>query len=255
MKSFRSLPGIKSLGSVGLLAALAFYVGWPLYSGYEIKTALDRSDAPGLTTRIDFDRVRVSLRPAVAAKVDKAVSDMLAKAGTAGGALGDKLKAQIMPRIVDGVLATLVTPEMLIRIHASGSTLKEALDGLVADRASKSEGLGGFLITSPGESGSGNKLDEIAGKFGIDTKKVFGGVASDSAPPPAPAPEDVLAAKGGGKPKPQYGIGNIKQFSLSGPLGLTVAVARDPAARKPDLTAEMTFIDGGWKLTGLVPTL
>lgn len=251
MASTRSkLPGSKSLG---FLAVLAFYVAWPLFAGYEIKSALDRSDAPGLTARVDFDSVRTSLRPAVAAKVDKVVRDMLAKAGTAGGALADKLKAQIMPRMVDGVLAVLVTPEMLIRIHASGSTLKEALDGLVLERASKAEGLGGFLVTTPSADGSRSKLEEIAGRFGIDTKKVLSGAAGDGDPPPVAEPADVLPARS--RPKPHYGIGNIKQFSLSGPLGLTVGVARDPAARTADLTAEMTFTGGGWRLTGLVPAL
>ncbi len=35
----------------------------------------------------------------------------------------------------------------------------------------------------------------------------------------------------------------------------SVGVAKDPGARRPDLTAEMSFIDGDWKLTGLIPNI
>jgi hypothetical protein len=257
MKSFGSklfgskLFGSKSLGSVGFVAVLAFYVAWPLYAGYQIKTALDAGDAPGLTAHVDFDSVRASLRPAVAAKVDKVVGDALSKAGTAGGVLADRLKAQIMPRIVDGVLAALVTPEMLIRIHASGTSLKDALDGLVLDRASKSEGLGGFMVTPAGQDGARSKLQDIAGKLGIDTGKALGGLSGKTAPAPAAEPKAALPVKSAQRPR--YGLANIKQFSLDGPLGLTVGVARDGAATKPDLTAGMTFTGGGWKLTALTP--
>jgi len=256
MSPFKSkLIGSTSLGSIGFILVLAFYVAWPLYAGYAIKTALDRSDSPGLTARIDFDSVRTSLRPVVAIKVDKVITETLNRAGGAAGtAFADKIKAQVMPRIVDGVLATLVTPEMLIRIHASGKTLKETLDGLVVDRASKAEGLGGFLIAPPGQDGKKSKLEEMAGKLGIDTKKVFGGLSGETDPsPPSAETTEVLPAKS--EPKPRYGIGNIKRFSLSGPLDLTVGVARDAAARTPDLTVEMTFKDGGWMLTGLVPKM
>ena len=128
--SVASLLKTKSLGTVGFLAVLAFYVAWPLYAGYEIKTSLDTHNVEALNARIDFPSVRVSLKPAVAAKVDKVVTDALRRAGTMGGALADKLKGQVTPRIVDGVLNALVTPEMLIRIHTSGKSLKEVLDGL-----------------------------------------------------------------------------------------------------------------------------
>jgi hypothetical protein len=98
-------------------------------------------------------------------------------------------------------------------------------------------------------SGSQSGIEEIAGKLGIDTRKVLGGGAT-GAETQTPAAE-LLPAKSG--TKPAYGLGNIKHFSLKGPLGLSVGVARDADARKPELTAELGFVDGTWKLTGLVP--
>lgn len=242
---------MKAIGPLGFLAVLLFYVAWPLYAGYGIKSSLEGHNVEGLTSRIDFASVRVSLKPAVAAKVDKAMTDALRKAGVGGGGLTDQLKARIMPPIVDGVLATLVTPEMLIRIHASGKSFKEALDGMVLERAGKGEGGGGLTIVSgDGSSGTRSRLEEIAGALGIDADKALGGLGAKTATEPD-AVVPPLPAKGSGRTGPKYGIGNIKHVSLAGPLGLSIGVARDAGARKPELTADLTFVDGTWKLTGL----
>jgi len=251
--SVTSLLKMKSLGSVGFAAAVAFYLLWPMYSGYEIKSALDTQNVEGLTARVDFASVRVSLQPAVTARVEKVVDDALRRAGPAGGALAESLKLKTIPRIVDGVLAALVTPEMMIRIHASGKSLKEALDGLVLERAAQTQGLGGFLIVpqdQPGGGGGRGALDEIASSYGIDVGKVLGGGAAEGA-----RPETTAALPAKSSDKPRYGLGNIKHFSFNGPLGLSVGIARDATAKKPELEADMTFVDGAWKLTGLAPAL
>lgn len=254
--SVASLLKMKAIGPLGLLAVLLFYVAWPLYAGYGIKSSLEGHDVEGLAARIDFASVRTSLKPAVAAKVDKAMTDALRKAGAGGGGLtdqlSDQLRARVMPPIVDGVLATLVTPEMLIRIHASGKTFKEALDGMVLERAGKGAGGGGLTIVSgDGSSGTRSRLEEIAGALGIDADKALGGLGAKTATEPA-AGVPPLPAKGSGRTGPKYGLGNIKHVSLAGPLGLSIGVARDAAARKPELTADLTFVDGTWKLTGLM---
>lgn len=251
--SVGSLLKMRSLGSIGFLAVLAFYVAWPAFSGYEIKSSLDGRNVEGLTARIDFPSVRASLKPAVAAKVDKVLTDALRKTGAGAGPLTDQLKARVMPPIVDGVLASLVTPEMMIRIHASGKSLKEVVDGLVAERAAGSGGGGGLTIVS-GDTSSGaqSRLEEIAGALGLDANKALGGLGAKKATETDTAAVPPLTAKGDGKGVPKYGLGNIKHFSLTGPLGLSVGVARDAAARKPDLTADLSFVDGTWKLTGLV---
>ncbi len=97
---------------------------WPAYSGYEIKTSLDAHDAARLAAKIDFPSVRASLRPAVAAKVEKTLTaDAASKAGPARAPMTDDLRAKLMPRIIDAVLAVLVTPETLIRIHPSRAAI------------------------------------------------------------------------------------------------------------------------------------
>jgi hypothetical protein len=250
-RSVGSLLKMKALGPLGFLAVLAFYVAWPLYAGYGIKSSLEGQNVEGLSAHIDFASVRTSLRPAVASRVDKVLSDALRKAGSAAGALTDQLKARIMPPIVDGVLATLVTPEMLIRIHASGKSLKEVVDGIVAERAGGSEGGGGLTIVSGDTSaGAQSRLEEIAGALGIDAGKALGGLGAKKAAEPSTV-VPPLPAKGDGRTGPKYGLGNIKHFSLAGPFGLSVGVARDAAARKPEVTADLKFVDGTWKLTGL----
>lgn len=254
-KSVVSLLKARSLGSIGVVAVAAFYIAWPLYAGYGLKGSLETQDVEGLNARVDFPSVRVSLRPAVTAKVEQVLADALKRAGTAGGALGDTLKASLAPRIVDGVLAVLVTPEMLIRIHASGKSLKEALDAMVLDRASGTQGLGGFTIVSKDQEqgdGARSRLEEIAGALGIDTGKVLGGAGVTAGEAAVREPAELLPLKAPAD-RPKYGIGNIKHFTFSGPLGLSVGIARDPKARKPELTADLTFVDGSWKLTGLVP--
>lgn len=248
-RSVASLLRIRSLGAVGVAAVLLFYVAWPLYAGYDLKASLDGRNVEAVDGRVDFPSLRASLRPAVAAKVDEVMSTTLRKAGTAGGALLDRLKAQAMPAIVDGVLATLVTPEMLIRIHTSGKSLKETLDSLVLERASRTQGVGGGLTIVSEDKSAGNRrsIEEIADALGIETKTVLGNGAADTAG--HGDADAALAAKS--KPGPKYGLGNIKHFSLSGPLQLSIGVARDANARQSDLTANLTFVGGSWKLTGI----
>jgi hypothetical protein len=240
---------MKFLSFLALLVALAFYIVWPGYSGYEIKTALESKDGGRLSAKIDFPSLRASLRPAVAVKVEKLLAEGLRKAGPASGPLTDELKARLMPRIIDGVLAVLVTPETLIRIHADGANLKDAIDAIVAERVNQSDALGGLLSGDPG-AGGGSALGKLAEKIGLDPGKALGGLlGKKEAEKPQPTAAKVE------KPGPGYSIENIKRFGLNGPLGLALGVAKDPTAREADLTAEMSFIDGDWKLTGLVPRL
>ena len=246
---------VRSFGTLGVLAVAAFYIAWPLWAGYDLKSSLDAGDAVRLEQRIDFPSVRVSLRPVVAEKVEDVVADQLRKAGAAGALVSAQLKETLMPRIVDAVLATLVTPEMLIRIHASGRSLKETLDSLVLERTSQADGFGGLLVVSGTEPGARRSpLEEVAGIFGIDTKKVLGGLAGAGAGTAETGAVAARATKPAG-PRPTYGLGNIKHVSVTGPLGLSIGVARDAKARQPDLTADMSFVNGSWKLTGLVPRL
>jgi hypothetical protein len=252
---------MKSLGTLLFIAALAFYVAWPVYSGYEIKTSLDAKDAARLSAKIDFPSVRASLRPAVAAKVEKTLTAALKKAGPSSGPLTDSLRAKLMPGIIDSVLAVLVTPETLIRIHSDGTNLKDVIDGIVAERAMLSGSLGDLIVAAPGAGGSEGglgSLGKIAEKLGIDPGKALGGLGSKKEVEAAPVSEPAAQGPGQmgtGQMALGYGPANIKRFGLDGPLSVAVGVAKDPMAREADLTAEMSFIDGDWKLTALVPKI
>lgn len=255
----RGISAKSLLMSVAAVGGLSFYVAWPAYSGYQIRGALEERDAAALSAKVDFASVRASLRPAVATKVEQEMARVLRKAGPAGGLLTDEIKARYMPQIVDAVLTVLVTPEMLIRIHAQGKNIKEAIEGLVAEKAQQPETLSELIGVPGGAGGAGGagggfgKLGEMAEKLGIDPGKVIGGFGTKKAAEPETKPAAEPQELAGSNGKRRYGLDNIKHFGLNGPLGLAVGVARDPNARKPDVTAEMTFVDGTWKLTGLVP--
>ena len=246
---------LKSIATmVAVVLGLLFYIAWPAYSGYEIRGALEARDPVALSRKIDFPSVRTSLRPAVTAKVESELALLFKKVG--GLSLNDETRARFMPRIVDGALNAIVTPEMLIRVHEQGGNLKEAVNLVVEQRARSAEGLGSLLggiaggSESDAEGGLG-KIGEIAGKIGLDPGKLGGLLGKPSQVPASDAQVDLAV----GKPKPRLGFDNIKHFGLNGPLGLAVGVARDAGQREADLTAEMSFIDGDWKLTGLIPKL
>lgn len=89
-------------------------------SAYQIQNGLKTGNTAPITNTIDFDSVRVSLRPTVEHEIENSVSEALAKAGSTAAVLSPKLKQQMMPELVDHALATLVTPEIMIRIYREG---------------------------------------------------------------------------------------------------------------------------------------
>ena len=102
------------------LFVIGFYVGWPAYSGYQIKTALEAKDAAALSGKIDFASVKESLRPAATAHAERTLKEQLQKAGGGAGVLGDEIAKKALPKLVDSSLNTLVTPENIIRIYSEG---------------------------------------------------------------------------------------------------------------------------------------
>jgi hypothetical protein len=252
---------MKILSALLIFVAVCFYGLWPAYSGYSIKSAFDAADPAALESKVDFPSVRASLRPAVSAEVESVMADLLKKAGPSGDVLLDQARQQALPQIVDTALATLVTPATLIRIYTEGRSLKQGMEAIVRERAGSAEGIGGvrggIAGTDPAKTAETlGKLGKIAQDMGIDTNKVLSGLLGNKdaaqAPDGVPAHQPVQEAAGGGA-KPKYGLGNIKHLGFDGPLAIAIAVARDPAARDSDLTAQMSFVDGDWKLTGLVP--
>ena len=223
---------MKKLILLVLLLALGFYVGWPAWSGYQIWDGLKRSDAPLLERKIDFPAVRETLRPAVAAEVDRS----LASAG------GSALQKQLAPELVELALQTVVTPQNIVAVFAGGPDALSSVTDIVGKKVG---GLGGLLPSGGGAAGGGSPLPgglKIPGLGQLG--KAFGG--DDKAAKPAKPATPKRAEK-----PVSYGFSNIKSFAFAGPLAFEVGIARDPNAKAADATARMGFKDLDWKLTGL----
>lgn len=245
---------MKKLVGLIVLALLGFYVGWPAWSGYRISTAIAGKDATALASKVDFPAVRLSMRPAVSAAVERELDAQMKQAnGGIGGLLGGDLKRQLLPQLVDGVLATVVTPETIIKIASEGDAagsvrriLAEKMGEIAGKLPQMPGGAGSGGLSVPGLPGGSGQLGDLAKQMGLG-----GGGASPTAqaPPPAPATSATPA------PQATFGVGNIKGFSFDGPLGFAISVARDAAQAAPDLTAGMSFTGGDWKITKVIPRL
>ena len=232
-----------------VVALLGFYVAWPGYSAYRIKTALDNDDAALLAAKVDFDGVRTSLRPAVTAEVERAMTAAVQSGGAGNEPLLQQLKGQVMPKVVEGALAAVVTPESILRIHREGSDYKVTLIKIIGEKMG-SGGLGA-LTGAPigGAGGLGDLIGSIAKATGSDPGKALGGLFGKK--DAAPAPEPVAAGKADGKRT--FTMANVKSFAMNGPLGFSIGIAKDPAATAADVTADLAFTGGDWKVVGLRP--
>lgn len=265
---------MKRLIFLVLVLGLGFYVGWPAWSGYQIKSALDSGDAETLRKKIDFVSVRESLRPAATHHAKGMMQDALSQSGSpVATVLDDDTKASMLPKIVDSTLNTVVTPENLIRIARHGGTVKEAVEKIVKEQVSGSlgalSGLSklGTVKIGEDENGEGGTDLDIGGLVGgivgaaTGNKNQEGGLGdfiggvtkrpqAENVPAPEPEPEPTPA-----KPakKQKFSLNNIKSIGFAGPLGLQVGVAQDPKAKQADVTAEMGFRDLDWKLVALRP--
>ncbi len=248
-----------------VLLGLGFYVAWPAWSGYQIKSALEAGDAETLSNKIDFVSVRESLRPAASHHAEGMMADALQQAaGPVSNIFDDQTKVALLPKIVDSTLNQIVTPQNLIRIARHGGTIKEAVAKIVKEQMSRSLGglaglskLGQVKIAGE-DGGAGTDLDIgglVGGIVGAATggKKgglgdLFGAGSKKRESAVAPAPEPQKKAK-----KRKFSLDNIKTFGFAGPLGLQVGVAQDPKAKQADITAEMGFRGMDWKLVALRP--
>lgn len=238
----------RGIFAVLLLGILGFYVAWPAWSGYSIRLALQNRDPAGLAAKIDFDRVRLSLRPTVTRKVDEGVDRYQAQLGAAGEILIGRLRTSLVPKIVDASMNRLLTPETVIRIAAEGGTIKESLERIMREQIGR--GL-------PAEGSSAEQPQASKGLGGLLGKVLKGGdtpAASQTQtiePIPAAGQQQAQAVQ----EKRRYSISNVKSFAIAGPLSFRIGVAKDPAASESDVTAEMAFSNGDWKIVGLVPRI
>lgn len=249
----------KLIGLV-LLVLLGFYIAWPAYSLYQIKNALDGDNVALLESKVDFDAVRLSLRPAVTLEVEQRAAASIAGSGaglTANEALVSQIKKQLVPRVVDAALVTLVTPQNLIRVHREGSDIRTTISAIVAEKLGAAGSMGGLGSVLGGGTGSGGAGD-LLGKFGKAgggnaLGGLFGQRDGDAPKPTVPAPAQDVAKPG--PAKPGFGLSNVKTFGLSSPLRYYVGLAKDPTGSVPDVTAELAFSGGHWRLVGVTPKI
>ena len=235
---------MKRLIALVILSLLGFYVGWPAWTGYTIAKAIKAEDPATLNNKIHFASVQNTLKPLAVQKIGEVYDQQLgAKAGPAGAAILAQIKADVVPKIVETALAQLVTAPNLIRVVNEGGTIRENAERILRERVSK--------IGLPGVAGSGGAgavalpggLGQIAGKLGVP-----GNADPQRAPQPAAQQGAPVTAE-----KRQFGLSNIKRFSVLGPLAFEVGIAREATSPEPDVFVEMRFVDGDWRVVGVKP--
>lgn len=242
-----------------LLLVLGFYAAWPAWTGYRISTALKAGDTATLDSKIVFDDVRASLRLAAEHKIGEVYDAYQARAGGAGTIIS-QIKADVVPRVADIALKSLVTSENLIRLARAKGTLKEGAERILQERVTKI-GLPGLQGTGSlqgdAETGSsppgGIRLpgrlaglaDRIPGLGGIARQQ---GDARQTTPPTAEVATEATT-------RPNYGIANIKHLGVLGPLGFEIGIAKDAGAKLADVVVEMRFVNGDWRVTGVRPRI
>jgi Protein of unknown function (DUF2939) len=245
---------MKRLIAAALLLFVGFYVAWPAWSGYQIHQAVHAGNNGLLESKIDFARVRTSLRPVVTAKIGEGLEKFQAQAGGLGAVLG-QLKGDIVPKLVESTLTNVVNSDTIMRVATEGGTVKDAIERIVREQVGKGGGMpsmGGVADKIPG--GLGGLAGGLGGLMG-GLGKIKGGspvrdVNPDDNSQPPPGREQAAA-----KPAAKFSLANIKGFKMHGPLSFAIGVAKDATAAEPDVTAELSFTGGDWKVTGLVPKL
>ncbi len=235
-----------------LFLLLAVFIGgwvaWPAYSAYQIYGGMQSADTGVLESKINWDSMRTSLRPAVTVEVEKALG-------------GDKkgLTGALMPQIIDAALKAVVTPAGLAQVMAHGGDVSSAVSEIVSKQAGKLGGLGalagggnsgggggllGGLLGGNSDSGAGGLLGGLLGNKKVREMagEKIGGMMKKDEPEMADKPAT-----------PSYGLANIKRFAYTGFGAMEVGVAKDPAVDKSDVVAVMEFQNFDWKLTGLIP--
>lgn len=249
-----------------LVLGLGFYVGWPAWSGYQIKNALEAGDPKTLQQKIDFPSVRDSLRPAARLQAERMLDEALQSSSSpVATVLDPDTKQRLLPKMVDSTLDRIVTPDNLIRIARHGGTIKEAVATVVKEQMGGAMGglpglanLGNIRVQgSEGSDGDLSVGELVGGIVGAATGKdnvlggLFGGTKKRE---PKPAPSEAPKAPAA-KSKPKLGIDNITHVGFAGPLGLELGLAEKPGAKKDDVTIEMGFRDLDWKLVAVRPRL
>ena len=142
-----------------LLAWLGFFVGWPAWCGYRIKTAIENEEPSVLEDRIDFPAVRASMKPVMTAEVERTIARALKDAGPLGALLGNQVRGDLAGQLVASAIDSIVTPVNIIKIAHDRKSIREATEQATAEQIGG--GLGGML---GGDIGGRGGVLEKSGK-------------------------------------------------------------------------------------------
>lgn len=232
-----------------LFALIAFYIAWPAVSAWQIYGAVQDKDPSALSSKVDFQSVRDSMRPAVEARISSKIEEMKQSQSGTTAIVAGLVQGGMLSQFTGIVLKSIVTPENMIRLAHEKGSLPEKIERIIRDQMG---GVGGRLAQGGGDGQSSvgglfKKLDDSIGGGGI---KSFKPGTEQSGTQVVRKTETETT----GSPPP-VGIDNIKSFGFAGPLAFDIGFARDPKALKPDLTARMEFKEFDWQLTQIVPRL
>lgn len=111
-----------------IVCVLAIAVGvaaWPIMSIYAVARAIQTGDTAVLQRRVDWARVKESLKQSIA---EDARSGILVEAGEAAPGFWRRLKAAskatAVPRVADQAIDSYVTPEGLPQLFSYGQTYR-----------------------------------------------------------------------------------------------------------------------------------
>lgn len=225
-----------------ILALVLFYVAWPAWSGYRISQAFKTDDKDLLASKVDFEGVRTSLKPTVTAEIEARLEKAKREAGPLGGLIAGQFKDDLLARMVEGTLTSVVTPETVLRIVRQGGNVREAVERVALEQ------FGRRLGRPQGDTGTARLPGAAPGSQPAPSPTQLPPGGTGPATPSQPAQASTA-------PRPTFGIGNVRRLSINGPLSFTVGVARNAAASEPDLTVVMAFTGGDWKVVSVVPRL
>lgn len=116
----------KVLGGVAVTLVLAAaYVLSPLHAAWTIREAIITGDSATLAARIDWPRVRETLRQSMTAMADpQPVTTLASTAPTPPRGLWSRFKRYASRRAVDRVVDTYVTPQRLPQLFTYGTTYR-----------------------------------------------------------------------------------------------------------------------------------
>ena len=255
-----------------LLAAVGFYVAWPAYTGYRIHRALEAGNQPALEATIDFPSVRQSMRGPVIRQVDRRIEAVMRDLGPATKAVADQIPRDKIEQVIDGALATVVTPPQVIDIYAKGGNYNAAIKEAIMVEIDKIGGLPALLglgkaLAGSGDQAAGKEKGASIGGFKIpgelaellQNKEVAGGLAGKIGLDPAKLADHLFpppkqTEPGNGRTG-EFGFGNIKGFGFAGPTAMRLSVAKSAASADPDVTTEIAFKNYDWRVTKVIPDL